>query len=207
MSQFDNKALTWDDKPQRLQWAKTISCGILNSIPHETGHFNAFEYGCGTGSLSFFLQPHLHHITLADNSTGMLNIVKQKIEQHNTTNMTPVYLDLEKTKTSLSTHSFDLVYTMLTLHHTTNYKRIITKFFQIIRSGGYLFIADLFEEDGTFHDKDFKGHHGFNPEELKKILYHTGFREIKYKTSFTIEKETEETGLKKFPVFLLKAGR
>lgn len=207
MSLFDNKALTWDDNPLRLQLARTISRGILNSIPRDTGHFNALEYGCGTGNLSFFLQPRVHHITLADNSKGMLDVVKQKIEQHNTPGMTPVYLDLEKTGPYPSTHSFDLIYTMLTLHHTINYKRVINKFSRALRAGGYLFIADLFEEDGTFHDKNFKGHHGFNPEELKKILYHTGFHQIEYKTIFTIEKETEETGLKKFPVFLLKAGK
>ncbi len=207
MSHFDDKALSWDDKPQRLQWAKTISCDILNSIPHDTAHFNAFEYGCGTGSLSFFIQPHVHHITLADNSKGMLDVVKQKIEQHNTPNMTPVYLDLEKKETSPSKHAFDLIYTMLTLHHTNNYKRIINKFSRMLRAGGYLFIADLFKEDGTFHDKNFKGHYGFNPEKLKKILSHNEFHKIEYKTCFTIEKETEDTGLKKFPVFLLQAGK
>ncbi len=204
MSQFDEKALTWDDKPQRLEWAKTISRDIINSIPSGTAHFNAFEYGCGTGSLSFCLQPHVHHIVLADNSQGMLDVVKQKIELHKTPNMTPVYLDLGKDEIP-SSHTFDLVYTMLTLHHIINYKHIISKLHQMIRPGGYLFIADLFEEDGTFHDKDFVGHYGFNPEKLKTILSHTGFNTIEYKKSFTIEKELEGTGLKAFPVFLLQA--
>ena len=64
---------------------------------------------------------------------------------------------------------------------------------------GYLAIADLFSEDGSFHGPDIKVHHGFDPEKLFEILKIAGFKNIKYKTVFEVKRES---GIK-YPVFLL----
>ena len=40
---------------------------------------HALDYGCGTGLLSFPLKDELGHITLNDNSAGMLEVVQEKI--------------------------------------------------------------------------------------------------------------------------------
>jgi ubiquinone/menaquinone biosynthesis C-methylase UbiE len=44
---------------------------------------SAFEYGCGTGNVSFFLKENFDKITLADSSRGMLDVVKEKIKKDN----------------------------------------------------------------------------------------------------------------------------
>jgi hypothetical protein len=45
---------------------------------------------------------------------------------------------------------------------------------------GYLCIVDLVEDDGSFHklEKDFKGHNGFNQNELKKLLEQLGYNNV-----------------------------
>ena len=124
----------------------------------------ALEYGCGTGLVSFALQPQLGHITLADSSTGMLAVLREKIAAGNIQNMTPVQLDL--ITDPLPAERYQLIYTLLTLHHIPDTDKILRAFYQLLDSSGYLCVADLDKEDGTFHEDEFHGHLGFDREEL-----------------------------------------
>jgi hypothetical protein len=68
---------------------------------------------------------------------------------------------------------------------------------------GYLAIADLYPEDGSFHGPDVDVHFGFDPEDLTKILKLIGFKNIGYKSVFDVKRES---GIK-YPVFLLVAQK
>ena len=59
--------------------------------------------------------------------------------------------------------SFDLIYTLMVLHHVGDVETIIRKFRGLLNPGGYLAIADLYSEDGSFHGEGFSGHMGFDP--------------------------------------------
>ncbi len=86
------------------------------------------EYGCGTGLLSFCLQPYLNHIMLGDNSQGMLDVVTGKIKQAGMENsMVPMMMDL--TKGELPTVKFDIIYSLLVLHHIFDTDKILNAFF------------------------------------------------------------------------------
>ena len=78
MNEFDNKALTWDNDLVKVERAKFFAQEIAQKIPFSK-QTTAFEYGCGTGLLSFHLQSYLKEITLGDNSDGMLSVLKNKI--------------------------------------------------------------------------------------------------------------------------------
>ena len=93
MNDFDQKAAQWDAKPVRVERAQAVAAGIKAALPLAS-HLTALEYGCGTGLLSFALQPYLGHITLADSSSGMLTVLREKIAAGNIQNMTPLQLDL-----------------------------------------------------------------------------------------------------------------
>ena len=73
----------------------------------------------------------------------------------------------------------------------------------MVKSGGYLAIADLYTEDGSFRGHDVKVHWGFDPDKLSEILKKKGFKNMEYKTCFEIKRESD----KKFPVFLLAAKK
>ena len=201
---FDKEAATWDDNPQRLKLAMTVAGEIITSVPL-LNKWTALDYGCGTGSLSFYLKSYLHSITLADESKGMLDVLNNKIKTHNTKNLHSIQLNLLEDQ---YTTKHNLVYTLMALHHIKDINTVIAKFHSILNKNGYLCIGDLVEEDGSFHahHKNYDGHNGFNIDSLKKILLTAGFKEIKEKICFEMEKETDQQ-IRKYPVFLITAKK
>ena len=76
MNPFDTKARTWDSAPGRTLRARTVAGAIRRRVPFTPG-MRALEYGCGTGLLSFALQPFPGTITLADSSAEMLAVLDE----------------------------------------------------------------------------------------------------------------------------------
>src|ERR1043165_7349852 len=93
MTNFDERAKDWDSDPAKVERARVAADAIRKAIPLAK-EMKAFEYGCGTGLLSFALQSNLGQITLADTSQGMLDVLKEKIAGAGVMNMHPVRLDL-----------------------------------------------------------------------------------------------------------------
>jgi ubiquinone/menaquinone biosynthesis C-methylase UbiE len=55
---FDNKAQTWDADPIKQERALAVAAALCQRVPLSTA-WQALEYGCGTGLLSFALQADL----------------------------------------------------------------------------------------------------------------------------------------------------
>jgi len=102
---------------------------------------------------------------------------------------------------------FDLIFTQMVLHHIGDTAKIIDRFYSLLNKGGHLVIADLYEEDGSFHGEGFEGHNGFNIDTLSEILRNNLFTEISHRTCFVIDRKISETESKKFEVFLMAAKR
>jgi ubiquinone/menaquinone biosynthesis C-methylase UbiE len=203
MNEFDQKAAQWDAKPVRVERALAVAESIKAAAPLSS-HMTALEYGCGTGLVSFALQSQLGHITLADSSTGMLTVLREKIAAGNIQNMTPVQLDL--ITDPLPAERYQLIYTLLTLHHIPDTAKILSAFYQVLDGSGYLCVADLDKEDGTFHEDEFHGHLGFDREELGAQARLAGFRAINFSTVFHMRKEINGAS-KDFPIFLMVARK
>jgi len=170
-----------------------------------TQNMSALEYGCGTGLLSFALQPDLGQITLADTSQGMLDVLGEKIAASGVTNMHPKRLDLSTDP--LPAKRFDLTYSLMTLHHIEDAKGILKKFHALLEPSGILCVADLDKEDGTFHtDGTTDVHLGFERREFQGWVEDAGFANVKFSTAFEIKKKIDDIE-KTFPVFLLTAQR
>lgn len=184
--------------------AKTVAETIRNAIPL-TAKMSALEYGCGTGLLSFVLQSDLGHITLADTSQGMLDVLAEKISASGVDNMTPLRLDLSVDP--LPGPTFDLTYSLMTLHHIADAKGILKKFHALLKPGGWLCVSDLDREDGTFHtDGSTDVHLGFARDELQTWVEEAGFSDVKFSTAYEIKKKID--GVEKtFPLFLLIARK
>ena len=204
MTNFDERAKDWDSDPMKVNRAKTVAQTIRSAIPL-TREMIALEYGCGTGLLSFALQSDLAQITLADTSQGMLDVLAEKISALGVANMTPLRLDLSTDP--LPDSPFDLTYSLMTLHHIPDARDILKKFHALLTPGGWLCIADLDKEDGTFHtDGTSDVHLGFERGELQKWVEDAGFSDVKFSTAFEIKKKIGEAE-KIFPVFLLTAQK
>jgi ubiquinone/menaquinone biosynthesis C-methylase UbiE len=201
MNEFDQKAKEWDMNPDHVERSRAIADLLLQAI-HMDKDMTALEYGAGTGLLSLMLKDHLGKITLMDSSGGMINVIKQKITQKGILNLEPVYFDLEK---GMYGDEFDIVFTQLVLHHVKDINAMLHKFSALLKPGGVLAIADLYPEDGSFHDEGFTGHKGFDPLRLSNELSALGFRNINHVTCFVIRKDIGEGNTKDYPVFLITA--
>ena len=200
---FDSKARQWDENPVFQERGLKIAQAIRQAVPLHR-QMSCLDYGCGTGLLSFPLKDELGAILMADSSGGMLEVVTEKIAALGVTNMTPLKLDL--LNDPLPTQRFDLIVTSMTLHHVPDTDHILRVFHDLLNPGGYLCIADLDKEDGSFHGPEVDVHHGFDQIDLSLRATKAGFTEPHFQTVFSIVKE-RETGTRNYPVFLMTARR
>jgi len=205
MERFDTKAKEWDNNPDKVIRAKKFANEIIAFVPPNKMN-NALEFGCGTGLLSFELKDAFKTITLVDTSKGMIDVLKEKIADLEVTNFNPVMADLLKEKADIN--NVDVLYILMTLHHINDLDQAFKVFKNMVNTNGYICIADLVEEDGTFHkpELNFDGHLGFSKEKLSEKLADYGFEMEYYSVPHTIEKQLE-VGVKKYPLFLMIARK
>jgi hypothetical protein len=91
----------------------------------------------------------------------------------------------------------------MTIHHLEEILALFHKLYAMLNDGGFIAIADLDTEDGSFHsDNTGVFHHGFDREALAAIAEEAGFKDVKFDTASTINKPHRD-----FTVFLLTARK
>ncbi len=203
MNEFDIKAREWDSNPGHVERALVIAKKFLQMVPVKTG-MTAMEYGAGTALMSFALAEHFSKITLMDNSKEMVKVMKEKVVSSGLSHLKPLYLDLEKEEYSAET--YDCIYSQMVLHHVHDTKKIVHAFFNLLNPGGYLAIADLYAEDGSFHGEGFNGHNGFDVDELQKLIKAAGYKHLDTQPCYVRKKMIGES-LRGFPLFLMIARK
>ena len=199
MNEFDSRAREWDKDKMHLERSIAIAAELERMIPIK-GSMKALEYGAGTGILSFLLKDQFSEITLMDNSQEMIKVCEEKVEYHQLNHVKPIWYDLEHKDYA---QKFDIIYNQMVLHHVKDVETILNKFYTLLNPDGYLAIADLYAEDGSFHGPDVKVHWGFDPDKLSETLKKAGFKKTQYLTCFEVKRESG----KKYPVFLLTAQK
>jgi 2-polyprenyl-3-methyl-5-hydroxy-6-metoxy-1,4-benzoquinol methylase len=200
---FDVRAATWDADPQKVERAHKTAAAIRTVVP-DLATSRVLEYGCGTGLLGFALRPSVAEVTLADRSEGMLEEAKRKITASGMTNLTAVRLDL--LSDPVPKERFDLICSLLTLHHVPDTAALLRAFHAMLPPGGRVCLADLDAEDGSFHGLDVDVHHGFDRAALGAQLEAAGFRRVLFQTVFEIEK-ARAVGVRRYSVFMVTAVR
>jgi ubiquinone/menaquinone biosynthesis C-methylase UbiE len=200
MTDFDARAKNWDADPLKVERARLVAAAIRTAVPL-TKRMRALEYGCGTGLLSFALRDAFEHITLADTSPCMLAVLSEKIKAAGVENMFPILLGADAGQ--LPASSFDVIYSLMTLHHIANTAGVLRMFHNLLVPGGWLSIADLDCEDGSFHDEAETGvHHGFDRAALEREAQAAGFMTVRFQTVFSIPKNGRD-----YPIFLMIASK
>ncbi len=196
---FDVRAKEWDEKPERHERSQAVARAIKASgITPKT----ALEFGCGTGLLTFALRPFAEQTVLADTSPGMIDVLTKKVEDHGAVDLSPRLISEGAPELEKST--FDVIYSLLTLHHIEDTAKTLTLFRDHLTPDGVLFICDLDEESGSFHGDNFSGHCGFSRESLTGQLKRAGFSSVTFQTCHAIHKEVNGC-LTPFPLFLATA--
>ncbi|MBI2354562.1 MAG: class I SAM-dependent methyltransferase [Deltaproteobacteria bacterium] len=172
---FDAAAAAWDEEPRRVKLAGEIAAAISAALPLSAA-LDALDFGCGTGLVTLRLAPYLGSIVGVDSSQGMVDRLNAKIQALGCTNARALRLDLEKDE--LPEGRFHLIASAMTLHHILEV--VPLKLLRgLLHPGGWIALADLDAEDGSFHD-DLTGvfHYGFNRESMEFMLRTAGFKEI-----------------------------
>ncbi len=183
---FDSHAADWDLDEAKVVRAREVAAAVAAAVPLDPG-MRVLEYGAGTGLVTEALAGRIGPATLADNSAGMRAVLQEKVASGRLPGARVWDLDLE-------THAppderFDVIVTSLVLHHIRELDRVLGAFAQLLEVGGYLCIADLDREDGSFHTHDFDGHHGFARSTLAAQLGEAGLVDVTVADCTTLERE------------------
>jgi SAM-dependent methyltransferase len=198
---FDEKASTWDDDPSHVERAEAVAAAVRRTVPLGRSA-RVLEYGAGTGLVSQFLSDTVGPITMADTSTGMREVMQGKVDAGVIPEARVWDLDLATAPVAVPGEKFDLIITVLTLHHIPNPEIVLSHFAALLGKSGHLVIVDLDEEDGTFHADGFDGHHGFDHNALTAALDHAGFADISFQRCHQIVRNDRT-----YPLFLATASR
>ena len=200
---FDLAAQHWDERPQRVQLAQEITDALLKKIP-ETSSLDVLDVGCGTGLITMQLQPLVHSITGVDSSTGMLDVLNNKISNLKLANARTFEYDFNQGKKLPG--KYDLIVSSMTLHHIEEVHKVLEQLFELLVPGGKICIADLDTEGGRFHgDNTGVFHFGFDRDKLIDIVSQVGFTSIVIETAAHVIKPDTQQVDARFSVFLLTA--
>jgi predicted TPR repeat methyltransferase len=199
MNGFDARAATWDDDPAKVERADAVALKIRAAVPLDRS-VRMLEYGAGTGLVTQALRDSVGPVTLADTSTGMREVMRAKTDAGALTDARVWDLDLA-TQLAPDEH-FDVIVSVLTLHHIDNIGAVLSGFAKLLDEDGTLCVVDLDEEDGSFHGDDFEGHRGFERSALASELAAAGFTDVVFQDCHHIVRDDAS-----YPLFLASCRR
>jgi len=196
---FDAIAASWDEEPRRVKLAGEIADAIRATLPLSAG-WDAMDFGCGTGLVTLHLAPFLRSILAVDSSRGMLDRLDAKVQAAGVENVRTFMA--EQLLDEPTAARFNLITSAMTLHHIQDIVPLLRSFHARLQPGGYVALADLEAEDGTFHE-DPTGvfHYGFSREGLAELLRLSSFSSISVSSVTEIFKDE-----RRFPVLLATAA-
>ena len=199
MPTFDERAPDWDT-PERTERAQAMARLVLEATS-PAADARVLELGAGTGLLGLALLPHVGSVVLADASGGMLDVAEAKIA----TGAHPGARTLRHVLTvdPLPEERFDLVVSLMALHHVLDTEAAMRTLAALLVPGGRIAIVDLEAEDGTFHaDPEEPVLHGYDREALRAIAEAAGFQDVTFRPAWEMPKNGRA-----YPLFLVIATR
>jgi cyclopropane fatty-acyl-phospholipid synthase-like methyltransferase len=195
---FDGVASTWDLNPMKIQRAKATAEKV-RATPIMSRRC-LIDFGGGTGLLSMCLKDDFDKIIIVDSSEAMRGEAERKISDYQIPNISTASNLSEATTCSA-------IASLMALHHVQDLADFFSNASRKIESSGALLIADLYEEDGSFHHNDpyFKGHNGFNIDSLSTMMLTHGFKVSQVEEYFNIPKAGPNGLNKEYPIFFLTA--
>jgi SAM-dependent methyltransferase len=134
----------------------------------------------------------------------MLRVFGEKVTALGGANLYTLQCDVSEA--SLPPERFDLIVSSMVLHHLPNVPAVLSHLRPALRSGGWIALADLDTEDGTFHaDPTGIHHHGFERAALCRWLNEAGFTDATSCEAHRITRPGSDGVLRTYPVFLVTA--
>jgi len=196
MSRFDAAAAGWDKGDMRQRIAAETAAAVINNVALKAD-MDLLDFGAGTGLLTYKLAPHVRSVTAVDTSPKMLEMLESKSTPEH--RIKTVCCDI--TEIPLD-ETFDGIISSMAMHHVEATGRFLKTLHAHLRPGGFIAVADLDKEDGTFHAHGNEGvfHFGFERDALERLALDAGFTRVGFDTAMTVEKPDRN-----YPIFLFTA--
>ena len=195
---FQEKAQDWDVNDMVKALSMGIGSAILdNVILNES--MQVMDFGAGTGLITAQVANEVGKVTAVDVSQAMLDKLAAKEELRGKVEIVCQNIIEQPIGTE-----FDLIVSAMAMHHVEDTDKMIQRFAEHLKPGARVALADLDEEDGSFHPEDVQGvyHSGFNREVFMDKLEAHVFKDIRFVTAHTASKEE-----KSYPIFLALASK
>ena len=202
-TRFDDKAAEWDANPARVALARAVVESIRAAVPLRPD-MAAMDFGAGTGLVSLGLLPHVAEMTAVEASGEMMRVLCEKVKALGVSNLHTLTCDVGEAALPLG--SFDLIVSSMVLHHLPEVTKVLKHLRPALRPGGWIALADLDTEDGTFHaDPTGIYHHGFERTTVCRWLEENGFTTTDSREAYRITRPGSDGVPRTYPVFLVTA--
>ena len=199
---FDSRAAEWDTPP-RIALARAVTEAIFRRVP-VTKETRALDFGSGTGLVTASIADKAAEVTAVDSSREMMRVLRDKADAAGINNIITGTHDIHDL--SDTGKSFDLITSSMAIHHVADPEELFGEFYRLLKPGGWIALADLEEEDGTFHrDNTSVEHYGFSLKELEEILVRRGFESVEFDTAHRITRQGSDGATRDYRVFLVTA--
>lgn len=195
---FAHKAKSYEQNRNRVENVENIARMIQRSVELQPS-MHIMDFGSGTGLLLEQIAPLVGKITAVDVSPSMNTQLREK--QSRLPCETEIQeVDLERAEIA---GQFDGIVSSMTMHHISDVGAMFRKFHGMVKAGGFIAIADLDLEDGSFHTEDTGVFHtGFERAAITDLAAGAGFRSVVVSSASVVRKPQGDYG-----VFLLTGIR
>jgi 2-polyprenyl-3-methyl-5-hydroxy-6-metoxy-1,4-benzoquinol methylase len=193
---FDNAAAQWDQGDTRQNIAQCVFQTITSRIAL-ANTMNIMDFGAGTGLLSFKIAPMVNSVTGIDLSEKMLEQIVVK-----NSDTLQVKVACKNIISEPLDEEFHGIVSSMAMHHVEDTASLFKTFYSHLKRDGFVALADLEAEDGSFHTHGNDGvyHFGFERDGLRDIMEQAGFVNVRFHHAYTVEKETQN-----YPIFVVTA--
>ena len=204
IERFNTIASEWDSDPGRVLMAQKVARAMRAALA-PTGQERALEFGAGTGLVTLLMAPKFAHVTALDSSAGMLDVLRQKCEKKQLSQVETIE---GMVPDQIPDARYDLIYSSMTMHHVEDVPALLKTLADHLTPGGRVALADLDTEDGGFH-REAKGvvHHGFARGAFGDWLRDAGFADVQFSTAFTVQRASDDGTVHEYPIFLAIASK
>ena len=195
---FESKAADWDKGDMKQMLSQAIGGAMVQKVAFQPQH-HVMDFGAGTGLICSAIAPHVQSIAAVDISPAMLERLAAKPELQG--KVSTICQDILGCPLK---DRFDVIVSAMAMHHVQDTDAMLQSFYDHLKEGGNVALADLDAEDGSFHPEDIEGvfHHGFDRNELQSKLERVGFQDVHFETVTTVYKDD-----KAYPVFMVMAAK
>ena len=200
-ARFNKVAAEWDNNPTRVALARAVVEAIRAAVPLRT-EMQAMDFGAGTGLVTLGLLASVNSVTAVDASAEMLRVLDDKLRALRIGNVHTLQCDISRAP--LPANQFDLVVSSMVLHHLPEVSPVLQRLRPCLRPGGWIALADLDTEDGSFHP-DMSGvfHKGLDRGVVCQWLEQAGFSDVTARDAHTITRQSLDGITRQYGVFLV----